>query len=267
MLCLGQPWGELERKVCVGEKGQPGVLGASGHQSCCPLQLLWSWAVGQGPSPFSQAHPTHRGVLVPQPLAEEPCPVQELWVLCDSAGQQAQLGPLELVFFPLLTLKILTNSRLRSSPCIWNISDSLIALVSRHQPKITLCCGSALLWMEQNCTKPLPGCRDAPAATSGGNSPVCCQPWPGQEDTGARGSWSDPLITATARGASSLLLTPRPVLPRGAEREAGGDRFNEVGWGQREAPAGAGCPPGGAAPRGAQGPPAARLELRAGSWN
>lgn len=131
MLCAwASHGGTWKGKFGLERKGSPGVLGVSGHQTCCLLQLSWSWAVGQGPSPFFQAHPTHCGVPVPHPLAEEPCPDQELWVLCGSAGLQAQLGPLEFMFFAPLTLKILNNSRFRSSQCIWNISDSLVALIS-----------------------------------------------------------------------------------------------------------------------------------------
>lgn len=212
--------GSWKGKFVLETKGSLGCWVSLGTRPAAPCSFC-------GPGQLAKDHlPSPRDIqhtvvsLCPSPWQRSPD--QELWVLCDSAGQQAQLGPLEFMFFALLTLKILNNSRFRSSQCIWNISDSLIALVSRHQPKITLCCGTALLWMEQNCTKPLMRCRDAPAVTSGGNSPVCCQPWPGQGDTGARGSWcrppGHPPVTAMARGVSSLFLTPRPVLPGGRAR-------------------------------------------------
>lgn len=228
-LCHGGSW---KGKFVSERKGSPGVLGVSGHQICCLLQLFGPGQLAKDHLPSSR----HCGVPVPQPLAQEPCPDQELWIFCDSAGLQAQLGPLEFIFFAPLTLKILNNSRFRSSQCIWNISDSLIALISRHQPKITPCCGTALLWMEQNCTKPLTGCRDTPEGMSGRNSPVCCQPWPGQEDPGVRGSWCRPRSApGHCRGQRSLQPLPHPSLvpPRGAEQEADGGRWNKL----REAPA------------------------------
>lgn len=78
----------------------------------------------------------------------------------------------------------------------------------------------------------------------GGNSPVCCQ-----GDTGVRSSPPcHPLVTAMARGTSSLFLTlTQPC--QGAEQEADGDGFNEMGWSLRGPARGWVSPRGSSTPR------------------
>lgn len=90
-----------------------------------------------------------------------------------------------------------------------------------------------------------------------------------------RGSWcrppAHPAVTTSARGTSSLFLTPRPIRPRGAEQEADGDHFNKVGWSQREARSrGWVSSPGSSTPRCSGHPWNPRLELSiipTGSWS
>lgn len=69
------------------------------------------------------------------------------------------------MFFALLTLKALNNSRFRNSLCIWNISGSLILLVSRQQPKIAPCQdASQVVAGRESAAKILKGYKDVSAA-------------------------------------------------------------------------------------------------------
>lgn len=157
-----------------------------------------------GPGQLEKEHlpPATVVSLCPSPWHRGPA-----LVLCDPAGQQPQLRPLRVRFFTLLTLKISNNSGFRSSRCIWNFSDSLVALVSRHQPK-----NSSVLWLSSAVDGAKPH-QTRGAATSGvGTAPFSALPCSGGHCwavTAARGHWGGP-------GAEPPLppgSLPRPEAP------------------------------------------------------